>query len=206
MNSQVEQIAKRIKELREVLEMSAEDVATQLGTPVEDYLRYESGGDDIPVGVLYGAAALFQVDPTLLLTGEAPRMRSYTLVQRGDGLEIERYPGYRFSSLATNYVGREMEPMVVRIDPIQGEPEYFCHSGQEFNFLLKGRMKVLLGDHQLILEKGDSLYFDPRIRHAQVALDGPAVFLTVINEQATAYGNATLLDAKRDREHDFRAL
>lgn len=206
MNSQVEQIAKRIKELREVLEMTAEEVAAQLGVVAEDYLRYESGRDDIPVGVLYGAAALFRVDPTLLLTGDAPRMRSYTLVKRGEGLEVERYPGYRFASLATNYIGREMEPMVVHIDPIQEEPEYFCHSGQEFNFLLKGRMKVLLGDHELLMEKGDSLYFDPRIRHAQVAVDGPAVFLTVINEQATSYGNPTRLDSSWDREHGIRNL
>ena len=57
------------KELREVLEMSLEDVSMQLGVCIEDYRRYEEGKDDIPIGVLYGAAALFQVDPTLLLTG-----------------------------------------------------------------------------------------------------------------------------------------
>mgnify|MGYP002508292526 CR=1 FL=1 len=56
----VVQIAKRIKELREVLEMSVEDVSMQLGVCIEDYQRYEEGKDDIPVGVLYGAAALFQ--------------------------------------------------------------------------------------------------------------------------------------------------
>ena len=90
MNSQVQQIAKRIKELREVLEMSAEDVAMQLGVCIEDYLRYEAGKDDIPVGVLYGAAALFEVDPTLLLTGLPPKMRSYTLVKSGTGFESNR--------------------------------------------------------------------------------------------------------------------
>ena len=206
VNSQVEQIAKRIKELREVLEMSPEDVAMQLGVCIEDYMRYEAGKDDIPVGVLYGAAALFEVDPTLLLTGLPPKMRSYTLVRRGEGLEIERYPGYRFASLATNYIGREMEPMIVNIDPIDGTPEYFCHSGQEFNFVLRGKVKVVIGEHELLLEEGDSLYFDPRIRHCQLAVDGPATFLTVINEQATAYGNATILDPRRDREHEFKNL
>ena len=206
MNSQVQQIAKRSKELREVLEMSAEDVAMQLGVCIEDYLRYEAGKDDIPVGVLYGAAALFEVDPTLLLTGLPPKMRSYTLVKSGTGFEIERYPGYRFASLATNYVGREMEPMIVNLAPSDGPTEYFCHSGQEFNYILKGRLKVMIGEHELIMEEGDSLYFDPRISHCQVALDGPATFLTVINEQATAYGNATILNPKRDREHEFKNL
>jgi len=204
MNEQVIQIAKRIKELREVLEMSLEDVSMQLGVCIEDYRRYEEGKDDIPIGVLYGAAALFQVDPTLLLTGKPPKMRTYALVKKGSGLDIERYPGYRFSSLATNYVGREMEPMIVNIDPIQEAPEYFCHSGQEFNYVLKGTVKVLLGDHELILEEGDSLYFDPRMSHVQLAIGGPATFLVVINEQATAYGNPTILDPRQDREHTFK--
>lgn len=205
MNAQVIQIANRIRELREVLELSDDELAGQVGVCVEDYRRYESAETDIPVGVLYGIAAICHVDPTLLLTGQAPRMHSYTLVKKGSGVEVERYTGYRFRSLATNFIDREMEPMIVNIDPIEGEPrEWFCHSGQEFNYVLSGRVMVRLGEHSLILEEGDSLYFDPRMSHTQIALDGPATFLTVINEQATAYGNATLLNTKENREYQFK--
>ena len=205
VNSQVQQIASRIRELREVLEMSREEVAEQLGVCVEDFIRYETGEDDIPVGVLYGFAALCEVDPTLLLTGLPPKMRSYTLVKGGSGVEVERYPGYKFTSLAANYVDREMEPMIVRLAPISGQPEFFCHSGQEFNYVLEGTVKVLLGEYELLLEKGDSLYFDPRISHAQVAVGGDATFLTVINEQATAYGNATRPGRRQNNvEYQFK--
>lgn len=205
MNAQVVQIANRIRELREVLEMSVDGLAGQLGVCVEDYRRYEEAETDIPVGILYGIAAICQVDPTLLLTGQPPKMRSYALVKKGSGVEVERYEGYRFRSLATNFINREMEPMVVNIEPIQGEPkEWFCHSGQEFNYVLSGRMMVRLGEHSLTLEEGDSLYFDPRMSHTQIALDGPATFLTVINEQATAYGNATRLAATENREYHFK--
>ncbi|MEG1390366.1 MAG: XRE family transcriptional regulator [Angelakisella sp.] len=204
MNTQVIQIANRIRELREVLEMSEEELSGQIGVCVEDYRRYEAAQTDIPVGVLYGIAAACQVDPTLLLTGLPPKMRSYTLVKQGDGVEVERYEGYRFRSLATNFINREMEPMIVNIDPTNGEPkEWFCHSGQEFNLVLSGRMKVILGEHELVLEEGDSLYFDPRVSHTQIAIDAPATFLTVINEQATAYGNATRLGATEYKEYKF---
>ena len=94
--------------------------------------------------------------------------------------------------------------MIVNIDPIEEAPEYFCPSGQEFNYVLAGPIKVLLGEHEIILEEGDSLYFDPRMSHVQLAIGGPATFLVVINEQATAYGNPTILDPKQDREHTFR--
>lgn len=205
MNAQVEQIANRIRELREVLEMSEEEIAAQLGVCVEDYHRYENAESDIPVGVLYGIAAVTQVDPTLLLTGLPPKMRSYALVKKGSGVEVERYKGYRFCSLATNFIDREMEPMIVHLEPSGAEPhEWFCHSGQEFNYVISGRVMVRLGEHELILEEGDSLYFDPRMSHTQIALDGPATFLTVINEQATAYGNATRLTATEKREYTFK--
>ena len=78
MNEQVVQIAKRIKELREVLEMSLEDVAMQLGVCIEDYQRYEEGKDDIPVGVRYGAAALFSLGVTVLLLSGAVSVGAWT--------------------------------------------------------------------------------------------------------------------------------
>lgn len=206
MNSQVVQIANRIRELREVLEIGEDELASQLGICVEDYRRYEAAETDIPVGILYGIAAICQVDPTLLLTGMPPKMRSYSLVKKGDGVEVERYKGYSFRSLATNFINREMEPMIVNIEPVEGPPkEWFCHSGQEFNLVLSGRVMVKLGDHELILEEGDSLYFDPRMSHTQIALGGPATFLTVINEQATAYGNSTRLNATENREYKFKS-
>ncbi|MEG1686397.1 MAG: XRE family transcriptional regulator [Angelakisella sp.] len=200
MNEQVVQIANRIRELRDVLEMRADELAEQLGICVEDYERYESAQTDIPIGILYGIAAICHVDPTLLLTGLPPKMHSYSLAKKGTGVSIERFPGYRFCSLATNFINREMEPMIVTIEPTGGEPkEWFCHSGQEFNLVLSGRMMVRLGEHELVLEEGDSLYFDPRMSHTQIALDAPATFLTVINEQATAYGNVTRLSASENR-------
>ena len=79
MNSQVIQIAARIRELREILEIPQEEVAEKVGISLEEYKKYESAQDDIPIGVLYGVAAELRVDPTELLTGEAPRMDEYTI-------------------------------------------------------------------------------------------------------------------------------
>ncbi len=55
------------------------------------------------------------------------------------------------------------------------------HSGQEFNIVIKGRLLIHINGKDLILEKGDSLYFDPGLPHGMKALDGkPVKFLTVI--------------------------
>ena len=194
MDSQIKLIADRIKELREILEVEQQEVAKQVGIPLEEYQSYENGEDDIPVGVIYGVATVLGVDPTVLLTGDAPRMTGYTVVRGGKGVSVERYQGYTFSSLAFNYIGREMEPMLVTILPSDEIAPLVTHSGQEFNLCLEGRVRVEIGERSFILEAGDSIYFDPRIPHGQRAVDVPTRFLTVINEQSTAYPNVLPTD------------
>jgi transcriptional regulator with XRE-family HTH domain len=94
------QIPGRIRELREIEEISAIDMAKDIGIGPEDYTKYESGEKDIPISVLYKIALCLGVDATVLLTGEAPRMESASVCRKGQGVQIERYPGYEFSSLA----------------------------------------------------------------------------------------------------------
>ncbi len=181
MNNQVIQIAARIRELREILDVPQEALAQKIGVDIEEYKRYESAQDDIPIGVLYGVAAELRVDPTELLTGEAPRMDEYTIVRGGNGVSVDVYPGYAFTSLAFNYKHRDMEPMIVTLSPNE-EAELVTHGGQEFNYVLEGSIKVVIEGREFILNKGDSIYFNPALPHGQRAVGGQAKFLTIINE------------------------
>ncbi len=72
MNQHVAEVAQRIKELREILEISKEEVASKAGIALEDYIKYESAELDIPISAIYATAEVLSVDPTVLLTGEAP--------------------------------------------------------------------------------------------------------------------------------------
>ncbi|NLA77448.1 MAG: cupin domain-containing protein [Clostridiales bacterium] len=181
-NEASKEIAKRIKELREILDITAEDMSTSLGVSVEEYLRYESGEKDIPISTIYKIAAALGVDYTVLLTGDDPKMDTYTVVRRGEGVHIDRYEGYEFESLAANFKGKEMEPMIVTLQPNDNKAPLVIHGGQEFNFCLKGRVRVTVGKNEIVLCKGDSIYFNPGLPHGQAADGETAVFLTVINE------------------------
>lgn len=183
MLPQIKQIADRIKELREILDINAADLAENIGVSFDGYMAYETAEDDIPIGKLYLIADELGVDPTVLLVGEAPRMADYTLVRSGKGINVERYAGYRFSSLAYNYINREMEPMTVTLSQSDATPELVTHEGQEFNYVLSGKVAVTVGKREFILSTGDSIYFNPSIPHGQRAVDGDAEFLTVINER-----------------------
>ena len=187
MIDEIKMIADRVRELRDILEISVEDMAEKIGVSVEQYLMYENAEDDIPVGKLYLIAAELGVDPTVLLSGQTPRMADYTVVRGGKGVTVERYAGYRFTSLAFNFIDRDMEPMIVSLLPTDEMPELVTHAGQEFNYVVEGEMQLYIGEISYILKTGDSVYFDSSVPHAMRALGGtPTKFLAVVmNESET---------------------
>jgi transcriptional regulator with XRE-family HTH domain len=183
MNEKLAHIPERIKELREILEISALDMAKDTGIPYETYSKYESGELDIPISVLYTIASRLGTDVTVLLTGEEAKMDSAAVCRKGKGVMIERYPGYEFSSLAYNFKHRTMEPLLVTLDSSKPQAAQVSHSGQEFNYVVEGQMKVTVGKSEHILSQGDSVYFDARIPHGQSAVNGTAQFITIIQER-----------------------
>jgi len=180
------EIAARIRELRESSDISAEETAAKLGLSLPAYLSCEAGETDVPISVLYAIAGLFRVDMTDLMTGKSPNLQQYCVVRNGKGPEIERFPGYRFQSLAFDFQNRSFEPLLVTLDPAKNQSiSLVTHGGQEFNLVLFGQVRVILGGRSIDLAAGDSIYFDPSIPHGQLALnEAPAQFLTVIDHSA----------------------
>ena len=182
MDKKIKDIASRIKDLREFSDYSLDDFAKKVNMSVEDYKNIEDGVVDIPIGTMYNIAAALEIDPTVLLTGQNSDRKEVAVCYAGQGLEIERYEGYSFSSLAHKFYNREMEPMIVTIS--EGvAPELVKHSGQEFNYVISGKLRVLIGNREYFLRAGDSIYVDPNIPHAQVSMQGESTFLTVILEK-----------------------
>jgi len=180
MNEKVKDIAERIRGLRLLLGISEDEAAKKSGLSLKDYQKYEKGEDDIPISILYEIADFFSVDLTDILTGVSPKLHDVCYLKKGRGLKVERYDQYDFQSLAYQYANRKVEPLLVTLDETK-VPELVSHHGQEFNYCLEGKMKVIIGNMEYILEPGDSLYFNSIIPHKMLALDNkPAKFLTVI--------------------------
>ena len=183
MSDELRQVAARIRELREISDYTVDEVAKEAGIDPALYQSYEDSGEDIPISTLYRLANLYHVSMAELLTGSSPHIDTYTVVPAGQGVKIDRYPGYNFQGLAYNFKNKIMEPMVVTVDPCDGDPELVHHRGQEMNLVLEGEIEVIFDDKRLRLQPGDSIYFDPTHPHGQKALGGkPARFLTVIAE------------------------
>lgn len=183
MSEQIKQIASRLRELREISGISLESLASELGIPKNTYIEYESGNVDIPVSFLYAAASKFNVELTEILTGEAPKLHTYALVRKGKGVSVERRKQYKYQNLAYNFKHKKAETFLVTVEPESEESpvSYNSHPGQEFNYMLEGSMKVIIDGHEIILNQGDSLYFDASVNHGMKALGNQtAQFLAII--------------------------
>ena len=57
----------------------------------------------------------------------------------------------------------------------------YSHPGQEFNYIIEGTLKITINNQELILEAGDSIYFNSGYNHGMKALNGKdAKFLAII--------------------------
>jgi len=181
MTDQIKQIAERIKEIREISGISAETLADKLGVESDLYKKYETGSTDIPVGVIFKIAEQFNVELSVMLGGDNPKLHIYGIVRNGKGLKLERRKQYKYESLAYNFIHKKAEPFLVTIDPGDKVLDFNSHPGQEFNYVLKGTMMTIIDGHELILNEGDSVYFDSGCKHAMKALNNEEVkFLAIV--------------------------
>jgi mannose-6-phosphate isomerase-like protein (cupin superfamily) len=183
MNEQIQQLASRIKELREIKGISAESLAHELNIDTRLFLEYESGATDIPIGFLYKVAHKFDLELSSLLRGDEPKLHVYAVVRKGRGLNIDRRQPYKYENLAYNFIHKKAEPFIVTVEP--GAPdspvEVNSHPGQEFNYVLEGTVKIVVDNHEVLLNEGDSIYFDSGYPHAMKAMHGQRTrFLAVI--------------------------
>ena len=179
----MQQVASRLREIREVCGYTPEEAAAWLGIPPQQYLGYEENGENIPISALYKLSIEYGVDITEILTGKSPRLSNYCVVKNGESTGVDRYPGYHFESLAYKFKRRIMEPLMVTVEPGNEDMALITHPGQEFNYIVEGAVAVLIGDEEILLAPGDCIYFDPTLPHGQKAAGGQtARFLTVIAE------------------------
>lgn len=182
MSDQVKQIATRIQDLREISDYSVEGMAKVLGVTPDEYRRYESGEIDIPISFIVKVGEVFRVDMTELLTGEAPRLNVLSVTRAGKGQAISRRDHYKYKNLAYNFVHRKIEPLDVIVPP-NTNPDLTpnTHDGQEFDYILSGVMRIVIGKNELILHPGDSVYYDSNAPHAMQAVgDEPVHFLAIV--------------------------
>ena len=179
----IKSIANRLRGLREVLELSAQEVAESCHLRVEEYMALESGESDISVNVLQTIARRYGISLDVLMFGEEPKMNAYFITRAGAGVSVERRKAYKYEALASGFRDRKADPFIVTVEPAPANAPMHLnsHEGQEMNYVLEGRLLIGLNGKEIVLNTGDSLYFDSGLPHGMKALDGKTVrFLAII--------------------------
>ena len=177
MDEQLRQIGERLQGLREVLDLTAQEVADTVGISLEKYEKIEAGELDITISNLMKIAHKYGVSTEELIFAESPHMKSYFVVRKGQGMSIERTKAYKYQSLVGGFVNHKADVFIVTVEP---KPEAHTiyknsHPGQEFNLILDGTMELYIGGKTMILEEGDSIYFDSTKPHGMKAVGDKAV-------------------------------
>ena len=180
MDEQLKQIGERLRGLREVLDIPVSEMAETIGVSAEKYERIERGELDITISNLMKIAKKYGISTEELIFAETPRMKSYFVVRKGQGVSIERTKAYKYQSLVSGFVDHMADVFIVTVEPKPGARTIYknTHKGQEFNMVLEGKMELYIAGKTSVLEEGDSIYFDSTKPHGMLAVgDKPVRFL-----------------------------
>ncbi len=181
----IKEVAGRIREMREIMSMSVETMADKTGLSREQYVDYERGNSDLPFSFIHKCALIFGIDIAELLEGHSPRLTSYQVTRGGKGKVTVDENGILIKNLASKFVDKLAEPYFVTYqysEELQNKEIHTdTHSGQEFDYIVSGSLKVRVGDHTEILSAGDSILYNSSTPHGMIAVNNaPCTFIAIV--------------------------
>ena len=207
-SNKLQEVALRIREMREIFDFDEVTMAEKTEVSVAEYRQYESGELDFPFTFIHKCALAFGIGMTDLLEGSSAHLSSYTVTRRGQGQQTAKEDGIEISNLAPMFRKKLAEPYWVHYeyDPkLQNRPIHLTkHSGQEFDMVLKGKLKVQIGENVEYLEEGDSIYYNSSTPHGMIAIGGEdCLFVAVVmsgEDEAETVVRETLLPARAPKK------
>ena len=190
MEHKLKEIAERVKDLRIISGLSVEEMAERTGLSIYEYEQCEAGNRNLSIAFLYHCALNFGVDMGDILEGKSPKLRSYALTRSGEGQKFEEAANMIGYNLASGFRNRIALPLYMEmkyIDGAQNGPiELVTHEGQECDIVIKGQMKIQIGEHSEILNAGDCIYYDSGTPHGMIAVGGEdcSFYAIVLRNQA----------------------
>ena len=211
MEHKIKEIANRIKELRIITGLTVEDMASRTGMSVEEYEQCEAGNRNLSIAFLYHCTLSFGVDMGDILEGKSPKLRSYALTRKGEGQRIEEAHNMIGYNLASGFRNRIALPLYMKMNyRPDAEIELVTHEGQECDIVIKGQMKIRIGEHTEILNPGDTIYYDSGTPHGMMAVGGEdcSFYAIVLRNQAARIGEqeaeASVATKRRAEDSEVR--
>ena len=167
------EMSARIREMREIIGYTVEQMAKLTEVSVEDYVGVEAGQVDPSFNFLHQCAIAFGVDINALLEGHSAHLSGYEVTRAGQGPVTAAETHMTIRNQAAMFKDRLGTPYWVTYkydERLMDQPiATTTHAGHEFDIVLKGSMDVRVGDHVERLNEGDSIYYKSSTPHGMRA-------------------------------------
>jgi transcriptional regulator with XRE-family HTH domain len=171
--NEIEQVVRtRLRSLRTTLGLSLDELAARTNLSPSTISRVETGKRTISLDILLPLAAALQVDLNSLLD------------VRGDDDVVIRPVPNSSGERTTWMLSRPTASTIVvkmRIEPTRKAHEQRVHPGHDWFFVITGRVRLSLGEREIIVEAGESAEFATMTPHTFAAIDGPAEVITIFD-------------------------
>jgi transcriptional regulator with XRE-family HTH domain len=170
---EIEQVVRtRLRSLRNTLGLPLDDLAPRANLSASTISRVETGKRTISLDVLLPLAAALQVGLHALLD-----------VSGDDDVVIRPAPsssGERTTWMLGRATGNTIA-VKIRLEPMDRMPEQRVHPGHDWFFVIEGRVRLLLGEREIMVETGEAAEFATMTPHACPASDGPAELIMIFD-------------------------
>ena len=180
-------IGRKIKEFRRFKQLSINDLALNANLDVSQLEHIEKSGNVPSLGHLIKISRALgvrlgtfiddheQIGPVVIQAGNEKTSMSFSTKDERSREHLN------FFSLAPDKSGRHMEPFIVEIEP-QKEPDYnlSSHEGEEFIYVISGKIEINYGKDIYKLNEGDSIYLDSVVSHNVHTADSKAAKILAV--------------------------
>lgn len=160
-------LQKKIRNLRHKKKLTLDKVAQLTGFTKSYISMVERGKKSPPIATLSKIAQALSVDMSVFF--QQDRIKNGLIIGRKkdrrtivkDGTQF----GYRYQAIASSGKSKRMEAFIAAFPPKSRGKDRFVHEGEEFFYVLEGRIRFFYGERKLLLNAGDCIYFDSGVPH-----------------------------------------
>ncbi len=153
-------VGKMIKKARIDKKLSPEIIANETGCSVDLLKKIESGKQTPSVSSLLQIARALDLDSGFFFkeqeVAQKDRVKAYT----------NRTENYAYKTLTPGAERKHLKAFRVMIESMSAHSGVgYNHEGEEFVYVLSGKVKIMVGEHKNVLKRDDSLHFNSGIKH-----------------------------------------
>jgi len=169
-------IGKKLLALRRAKKLTLKQLANETGLAPDYISKVEKGGVMPPVAVILQLSRAMEVDSSILLSTEKKKEKETSARDYE-----KRTEAYSYRVLTPQAPNKHLQAFRIHIDPLsEHKGVSYQHVGEEFAYVLKGKVEIMVGESKNVLEPHQSLHFNSSIIHKMRKLSPEQAELLVI--------------------------